>query len=142
MDESGSITDNNPENTHGLYNWNLMQDFVARIIESLNVGPDFARISVTKFSSVSETEFDLDEYDNKEDMVAAVLNFEYKSGSTNISGALRTLRTEVFARAIERSGVPKIGILITDGEATVEEDTVEEEARLLKDVRIRIPITT
>ena len=79
MDESGSIIDKNPANTPQLYNWNLMKDFVSDIIRGLKpVGPDSAKVSVSKFSDETRVQFLLDEYDNDVDMVNAVQQFPHR----------------------------------------------------------------
>ena len=135
MDESGSIYDKNPPDAPGNYNWDLMKQFVTVIISSLNVSPEFARISLLKYSHDTRVQFDLDDITDEDEMVQTVLEFPHLSGGTNTSGALRMMRESIFRpERGDREGVPNIGIIITDGESTIDENLTAVEAALVKQV--------
>lgn len=136
MDESGSIYDKNPPGAPGNYNWDLMKQFVATIISSIEVGPQKAQIAVMKFSNQASIKFDLDDKSTSRDMVETVLNFPHLSGGTNTSGALRMMRREVFQTwSGDRSQVPNVGIIITDGESTLDRNYTTYEAMEVKKVQ-------
>ena len=56
-----------------------MKNFVSDIIRGLApIGPDAARVSVSKFSEYTRVKFLFDEYDNADDMVHAVQQFDHR----------------------------------------------------------------
>lgn len=55
----------------------------------------------------------------------------WRQGKTNTGGALERARTNLFAEA--RANVPKVILVITDGEATDKEKLTSELAQLAKD---------
>lgn len=139
LDDSGSIQEKNPENSTGNYNWELLLDFTVKLIDSLEIGLNKTRLAVIRFSEVADVIFYLDEYDNAKDMVEVIKNLQYTSGSTNHSGALKTMRTEVFTPEHgDRSDVRNVGVMITDGVSTVAENETVPEAMRVHNARIRM----
>ena len=56
-------------------------------------------------------------------------------GRTNTQAGIRTMRSDVFTRTRgDRSGVPNVAVLVTDGNSNIErEDTVPEAERAKRD---------
>jgi len=72
-------------------------------------------------------------------LTTAIRNIQYLGGNTNTTGGLRLMRTEVFNRANgDRSDVPNVAILITDGIPTREVDLLPGEVATIKSLGIRI----
>ena len=82
----------------------------------------------------------MNRYDNVLDLVEAIKALTISGGETNIASALRVARTQMFLDRVPASNttVPRLLILITDGEATVERSSTMPEANLAKEAGIRI----
>ena len=66
---------------------------------------------------------------------------EWMSGMTNIADALRIMRTEMFTETNgDRRDVPDYGILLSDGEATVNMDRTLPEARQAREAGIHLMV--
>ena len=126
IDSSGSIRDK------GANNWNLMLDFMARIVRSVDVGRDDVHVAVVKFSDFAELEFRLDRYFTQNDAVNAIRRMGYVGAGTNTQSGLRLLRERVFDAPGDRRDAPNIAIVITDGNSTIQRDRTIPEAELLK----------
>jgi len=83
--------------------------------------------------------FYLTNYTDTQTLVSAVRNIRYIGGNTNTTGGLRLMRTEIFNTANgDRSDVPNVAILITDGVPTREVAELPDEVRRIKNSGIRI----
>jgi len=72
-------------------------------------------------------------------LTTAIRNIQYLGGNTNTTGGLRLMRLEVFNRECgDRSDVPNVAILITDGIPTREVDRLPGEVAAIKSLDIRI----
>ena len=66
-----------------------------------------------------------------------LFRFLSRTGATNITGALRLLHKEAFT--VENGDRPfarNIGILITDGDSTLEDSSLKEETMAVREVSI------
>ena len=89
--------------------------------------------------STATLNFYLNSFTNERALVDAVKKIRYGDGNTNTTGALRLMRTEIFNSANgDRSDVPNVAILITDGVPTKEVDGLDEEVKRIKNSDIRI----
>ncbi|KAI0230884.1 Collagen alpha-6(VI) chain [Lamellibrachia satsuma] len=139
LDASGSIGEKNPENEPELYNWNLLQDFVVSVVERLTIATNMTRVAVIRYADAAAVIFLLNRFNRAGDVIDEVKKLKYVKGKTNIAGALQTARTEVFTQARgDRPGVRNIGIIITDGEATVDANNTLPEAELVKQDGVRM----
>ena len=78
-------------------------------------------------------EFGLDEYTSAAEMSEVLDDFPYSRGYTNISGALRTMREQVYIPARgDRPDILDMALLITDGESTRDANQTLREAELAK----------
>ncbi|KAL3856131.1 hypothetical protein ACJMK2_015324, partial [Sinanodonta woodiana] len=102
--------------------------FVQQMVNTFDVSQKKTRIGAINFSNRVVREFHLKTHDSKERVLSAISEVEYTAGdSTNTNEALMVLRTEYFTeRSGDRSDVPNIAILLTDGESTLMADTVNE----------------
>ncbi|KAL3856013.1 hypothetical protein ACJMK2_015210, partial [Sinanodonta woodiana] len=114
-------------------------DFVKHLVNAFDVGQGKTRIGAINFSNKHMTEFHLNTFDSKEDILNAVSNVQYTAGDmTNTFDALRLLRTEAFSEVNgDRSDIPNIAILLTDGESSNMASTVKE-AQLTREAGVTI----
>jgi len=83
--------------------------------------------------------FYLNNFTDEQSLTNAVRSIRYLSGNTNTTGGLRLMRTEIFSvEHGDRSWVPDVAVLITDGIPTREVDRLSDEVRRIKNRGIRI----
>lgn len=138
IDTSGSIT----ERDQG--NWDLLKNFVKRVIARFNVGASATHIGAVQFSTYGSVQFYLDQYYSQAGLSAAVDAVTYVGQRTNIADALELARTQIyqasgsFSSATEvrgdRRNVVNIVILITDGIPNERESETLNQAQLLKSI--------
>ena len=119
MDASGSV---------GTDNFDLMKGFVYDITDSFNVGSDSVRVGVMSYGSSNSYHFYLNTYSTKSSVLTAINDLPYSGGFTYTGEALNGMRTVGFSTsngARPRSqGVPRVGIVITDGQSTNPSNTI------------------
>ncbi|XP_068602082.1 collagen alpha-3(VI) chain [Brachionichthys hirsutus] len=121
-----------------------MRDFVERVVEKLNVGPDNDRISVVQYSRDAEVTFYLNTYTTREDIVDSVRGLKHRGGQPlNTGAALQYVKDNVFTTSSgsrRLQGVAQMLILLNGGRSF---DNVETPASALKQQGIvAIPIGT
>ena len=113
MDASGSV---------GSSNFQLMKNFVYNIANSFNVGSDSVRVGVMSYGSSNSYHFHLNTYTTKSSVLTAINNLPYSGGYTYTADALDGMRTVGFSTSNgarpTSQGVPRVGIVITDGQST------------------------
>lgn len=116
IDGSGSIRDANPAD--GSYdNWNLLLDFVAKIIDGLPKSG--TKVAGVVFSDRGELLFDLNEYSNLMSAKEKILQTKYLGRNTNTSGGLWVAQSRIFTeKSGDRPDVPNMALVITDGKST------------------------
>lgn len=122
FDSSGSV---------GRANYERERQFAIQVTETFNIGPNQTRIANVAYSGVVRTSFLFNTFTNRSSVVNALGEVEYFSievppnsnRATNTAGALMRLRDEIFtvengARET-RFGIPRIAVVITDGQSNV-----------------------
>ncbi|XP_060683480.1 collagen alpha-3(VI) chain isoform X3 [Hemiscyllium ocellatum] len=103
----------------GNTNLHLVHDFIRNIVENLNIGSDRVRVGLAQFSHNAETEFYLNTYSSKADILRHVKGLQLKGGTMlNTGTALDfVLRNHFTSRAGSRKeqGVPQFLVLFTGG---------------------------
>ncbi|XP_036092335.1 collagen alpha-3(VI) chain isoform X6 [Rousettus aegyptiacus] len=121
----------------GPANFNAIRDFIAKVIQRLEIGQDLVQVSVAQYADNVRPEFYFNTHSTKRDVVTAVRKMKPLEGSALLTGAaLDFARNELFKseagyRAAE--GVPKLLVLITGGKSL---DAVSQPAQELKDNNI------
>ena len=138
IDSSGSIRDQNPDD--GSYdNWELLLEFMNKLVDILNIGANQVRVGAVKFSSDAESVFHLNQYSDKNLLKAAISRTEYLGGNTNTAGGIRIMNDVEFSpRNGDRPDAQNIAIVITDGVSTRDEDQTIPEAIRARDRGIQI----
>ena len=128
IDQSGSITDKNPPN--GAYdNWELVKDFVIRVVNYFNIGYDETRVAAVTFGNHGLIRFYLSNYTSKLDIENAIRPIEAGNGQTNTWEGLRKMRIDIFNTDNgDRLLVPNVAIVITDGQSNINDWLTADEA--------------
>ncbi|XP_074045895.1 collagen alpha-3(VI) chain isoform X1 [Macrotis lagotis] len=105
----------------GNANFPYVRDFVMNLVNSLDVGYDNIRVGLVQFSDTPETEFSLDTYQSKADLLARLRQLQLKGGSTlNIGSALDFVRSNHFTEAGGsriHENVPQLLLLLAAGQS-------------------------
>ncbi|KAM9321662.1 cartilage matrix protein [Gastrophryne carolinensis] len=97
-------------------NFELVKQFINQVVESVDVGDKRAHVGVVQYSSSVRQEFPLGRYTSKKDIKSAVKKMAYMEKGTMTGQALQYLIDNTFAISNGgRPGVPKVGIVFTDG---------------------------
>ncbi|XP_061164210.1 matrilin-2-like isoform X2 [Saccostrea echinata] len=128
LDASGSVQRGNFEK---------MKEFFKAMVEGFQIGYENVRIgSITYSSSVQET-FELTSFTDKASLKSRISSIIYTGGGTNTAAAIRYARTTSFSPQYSRPDVPKITVIITDGQSNDRYATLSE-AELLRNSSVII----
>ncbi|XP_024865789.1 collagen alpha-1(XIV) chain isoform X3 [Kryptolebias marmoratus] len=120
----------------GRINFRLVRTFLENLVRAFSVEFDKTRIGLAQYSGDPRIEWHLKTHTTKEAVIDAVKNLPYKGGNTLTGLALTFILENSFKpESGSRPGVPKIGILITDGKS---QDDVIPPAQSLKDAGIEL----
>ncbi|XP_047460878.1 collagen alpha-1(XIV) chain [Mugil cephalus] len=120
----------------GRINFRLVRTFLENLVRSFAVEIDKTRIGLAQYSGDPRIEWHLNAHTTKAAVIDAVKNLPYKGGNTLTGLALTFILENSFKpESGSRAGVPKIGILITDGKS---QDDVIPPAQSLKDAGIEL----
>ncbi|XP_062851497.1 collagen alpha-4(VI) chain [Trichomycterus rosablanca] len=122
----------------GLKNFQQIREFLASLVSTFDIGPNKVRVGMVQFSDTPRTEFFLNTYEEKQEILDYIKKLPYKTGGTNTGLGLQFLLNNHFveqagSRANQR--VPQIAIVITDGNS---QDEVEPYAQELRQKGIRL----
>ena len=138
IDGSGSIRDTNPRD-RSYDNWELLLNFIVTMVDKLNIGLNQVLIGVVKFSTDAETVFHMNQYTDKNLLKEAIRGIRYKGGHTNTVGGIRIMHDVEFTpQNGDRSGVPNIAVVITDGGSTQNKSSTIPEAIRARNDGIKI----
>uniref|UniRef100_A0A8C9D1D3 Collagen type XIV alpha 1 chain n=2 Tax=Panthera TaxID=9688 RepID=A0A8C9D1D3_PANLE len=102
----------------GRFNFRLVRLFLENLVTAFNVGSEKTRIGLAQYSGDPRIEWHLNAFSTKDEVIEAVRNLPYKGGNTLTGLALNYIFENSFKpEAGARTGVSKIGILITDGKS-------------------------
>uniref|UniRef100_A0A3B3HHS8 Collagen alpha-1(XXVIII) chain n=1 Tax=Oryzias latipes TaxID=8090 RepID=A0A3B3HHS8_ORYLA len=98
----------------GPENFEIIKDFVTRLVDRTTVGRNATRIGLVLYSLDVYLEFNLARYTTKEEVKQAIRKMPYMGEGTYTGTAIRKATQEAFFSA--RPGVNKVAIVITDGQ--------------------------
>ncbi|XP_013997162.2 collagen alpha-1(XIV) chain isoform X3 [Salmo salar] len=120
----------------GRINFRLVRMFLENLVSAFHVEFDKTRIGLAQYSGDPRIEWHLNTFTTKEAVIDAVKNLPYKGGNTLTGLALTyILENSYKPESGSRAGVPKIGILITDGKS---QDDVKPPAKRLREAGIEL----
>lgn len=123
VDESGSIE---------AENYDLMRQFLHRIVSGLVVEPESVRVGLVLYSDKPSVGFFLDSFGNKNDILNYIKILPYRGGGTQTGAALTFAKDNLFTEtrgSRKALGVKQIAIIITDGKS---QDDVTDAAPKLR----------
>uniref|UniRef100_A0A8C0D4Z7 Collagen alpha-1(XX) chain n=1 Tax=Balaenoptera musculus TaxID=9771 RepID=A0A8C0D4Z7_BALMU len=113
-----------------------VKDFLASIIEPFEIGPDKVQVGLTQYSGDPQTEWDLNAFGTKEEVLAAVRGLRYRGGNTFTGLALtHVLEQNLKPVAGLRPEAAKLVILVTDGKS---QDDARTAGRMLKGLGVDV----
>ncbi|XP_077774827.1 collagen alpha-3(VI) chain isoform X12 [Podarcis muralis] len=119
--------------------FNAIRDFVAKIIQKLEIGPDLVQVAVAQYAETVRPEFYFNTFQNRKDVLASVRKIRPMGGAAlNTGSALRYVKDNLFTSAAGsriNEGIPSMLVLITGGTS---QDDVAEPAQEVKRNRIFI----
>ncbi|KAI9530457.1 hypothetical protein NQZ68_004475 [Dissostichus eleginoides] len=98
----------------GPENFEIIKDFVTRLVDRTTVGRNATRIGLVLYSLDVHLEFNLVRYMSKQEVKQAIRKISYMGEGTYTGTAIRKATQEAFFSA--RPGVRKVAIVITDGQ--------------------------
>ncbi|CAN0126560.1 unnamed protein product [Lampetra planeri] len=120
----------------GRHNFRLVRQFLEALVHAFDVGAGRTRVGLVQYSGDPRTEWNLNSYPTKGAVVQAIRGLPYKGGNTLTGLALSYILQNSFTvKAGARPGIPKIGILVTDGKS---QDGVKGPASSLKDAGVEL----
>ena len=129
LDSSRSI------NSQGRMNYQILKDFIKAIVKSVKIGLNETELGVATYSDFNKFQLHINfsSYSNTSEIVKAVQRIPYDAGDTSTGNGLNRIRTELFSQS--RNGIPKILIVITDGQS---QDSVETPSSSLRAMKVNI----
>lgn len=99
----------------GPENFEIIKDFVTALVDRVTVGRNATRIGLVLYSLEVRLEFGLNRYTAQQDVKQAIRKMLYMGEGTYTGTAIRKATQEGFFGA--RTGVRKVAIVLTDGQA-------------------------
>uniref|UniRef100_A0A672L5E3 Integrin subunit alpha 2 n=1 Tax=Sinocyclocheilus grahami TaxID=75366 RepID=A0A672L5E3_SINGR len=107
------------DGSNSIYPWPDVRNFLIKLLENLDIGPDKTRVSIMQYSKDLSFLYHFSSDQNKEKVLSAASNIEQKTGTeTNTFAALDNVRQTAFL--LENGGRPgatKVLVVVTDGES-------------------------
>lgn len=120
-------------------NWTKVLDATKQLVGTMHINEGYARVGIVVFSNIAYPAFYLNSFNNTVDMLYNISHTRYIYGQTNTAEALWLMRTKMFTTENgDRSHIPNVAVVITDGNSTVNPDNTLEEAKLARDSGIEI----
>ncbi|KAL8619706.1 hypothetical protein ACOMHN_025792 [Nucella lapillus] len=124
--------------SEGNSNFRTQLDFVKNFVSYMDVGPHAMQIGLVTFDTNVHRQFFLNQYDDSASVISALGHVPYTSGTTYTQRALAYMRTSFFTpNNGARAGVPKVLVLLTDGQSTSPSQT-EQEGAMLKQTGVHV----
>lgn len=115
----------------------IIQEFMRKIVESLNVGENKIRIGVVQYGDSPHADIYLNTYTTKEGVLNAISSLQQRRGrQRNLGQALQFVGTDVLTAARgsrKQEGVPQFLIVVSSGSST---DDITRPATSLKRSRV------
>ena len=103
----------------GAHHFQEELNFVKTFVNKFDIGPTDMQISVITYSTRVVENFNFQRYQTKQELLLAIQNISYTSGSTNTHEALSfALQHSFTQQAGDRAKAPNVIIVLTDGQFT------------------------
>jgi len=124
LDDSSSIE------AAGRGNFQSCIDFIVKVVSEFIISQAGTHIGLVKYSLTANLEFDFNRFSDKQSVINQIQATTYTSGSRTETGAALTYCKTALFDASARKQVPRILIVMTDGEA---HDSVVAPSKDLRD---------
>jgi hypothetical protein len=128
MDSSGSIGDKD---------FIKEQTFVKTLMASLQIGQNETRVGIINYNTNAEVLVDFSKPQTLKSLTDIIDKIKYKGGNTNTAEALlfanERILNETKGMRPAKDGIPKVVVVITDGESNVNQKDTIPQANKLKD---------
>lgn len=107
------------DGSNSIYPWPDVRNFLIKLLENLDIGPDKTRVSIMQYSEDLSFLYNFTSDQNKDKVLSAASNIEQKTGlETNTFKALDNVRQTAFLPENGgRPGATKVLVVVTDGES-------------------------
>ncbi|MBN3301137.1 ITA2 protein, partial [Amia calva] len=107
------------DGSYSIWPWPPISNFLQKLIQNLNIGPNNAQVSIIQYANDADFEFKMNTYRTKEEMIKAASEITQKGGDqTNTFKAIEFARSQAFlAENGARPGAAKVMVVVTDGES-------------------------
>ncbi|XP_068601924.1 collagen alpha-1(XX) chain [Brachionichthys hirsutus] len=120
----------------GRTNFRRVRDFLEALMTPFHIGPNRIQIGLTQYSGDPRTEWQLNNFTTKDQLLDSVRNFRYKGGNTFTGQALLHVMDEnMRTEAGRRLDTPFFLVLLTDGKS---QDDAIAAANRLKNAGVEI----
>ncbi|XP_042588220.1 integrin alpha-2 [Cyprinus carpio] len=108
------------DGSNSIYPWPDVRNFLIKLLENLDIGPDKTRVSIIQYSEDLSFLYPFSSDQNKDKVLSAASGIEQKTGEeTNTFEALISNRQTAFLPENGgRPGATKVLVVVTDGEST------------------------
>ncbi|KFD54577.1 hypothetical protein M514_04522, partial [Trichuris suis] len=86
-------------------NFTKLLHVISGTVQLMNVGANETRIGVTKFTGSPVTEFSLNDFDNREEILETILNVRYVAGVTHLGAAIQYVTDREFIHSKDEPSV-------------------------------------
>nr|KAG5702882.1 hypothetical protein BaRGS_019101 [Batillaria attramentaria] len=103
-----------------------LEDFIKDLVVQLPVGQDQVQVGLVQFSGHPSLEFPLNMYSDRLSVLKAVDTLQFMGGGTNTGDAIDYVTSNVYtADGGARTDVPRVAVVITDGQSVDPAATAE-----------------
>ncbi|XP_072582899.1 collagen alpha-4(VI) chain-like [Vulpes vulpes] len=131
------LADTSQNTSQTSFQW--MQNFISRVVGLLDVGRDKYQIGLAQYGGQGHTEFLLNTYHTRDEMIAHIReHFLLRGGSRRMGKALRYLHQTFFQEAAGSrflQGIPQYAVVMTSGKS---EDEVWDAAQTLREKGVKV----
>ncbi|XP_033748050.1 cartilage matrix protein-like [Pecten maximus] len=101
----------------GQSDFNKLIGFIKDVVNQFDIGLDSTQVGLITFANTAQIEFNLDTYTSSAEVEKALSKVHYRTGLTYTAEAIQMMFEQMFTADFGARGsdVPKIGIIITDG---------------------------
>jgi len=123
--------------SEGTLNFHKQLDFVSRVVNDFQIGPQNVQIGVLTFADQPALQFNLNQYTDKQAVLNAIQRIPYASGVTYTDKALTYVNQNMFTASNgARNDAKHYVIVLTDGASTDSAATIKAATTLKQNVDV------
>ncbi|OAF70851.1 Ribosome biogenesis regulatory protein [Intoshia linei] len=123
----------------GRGNWNLVLDFINKIVDTFYIDTGTVRVAIVTFSNSANLNIALNSGYSKRELKRQIISLRHLSAWTNTYSALHLVRTKVFTELYgDRVDAENYLFILTDGMPTINVEEVDYEIELINKMDISI----